>query len=297
MRVLIAGGRGFLGTALKRTLISRGHTVKVLTRSKGHDEDSVMWDGKQAGTWTEVLQQTDAVVNACGYGLEHWPWTASRRRQFLDSRVVPGLVLARAIHDAQPRPRVLIQFSGINRYGLSGESIADEATPAAADFLAQLTIPWENSTSSVEDLGVRRIIARNAIVLDRQSGLFPLMSLPARLFVGGRLGGGGQIVPWIHVADHVRVLVFLLESEGAAGAYNLVAPRPSSNMEFMRAVCAALSRPYWLHIPSVLMRLSLGDMADLVLQGRASAPRRLLEAGFDFTFSEIDSAARDLLTA
>ena len=177
-------------------------------------------------------------VNACGLGLEHWPWTASRKRQFLVSRVLPGMALAEAIAEAKPRPRILIQYSGINRYGLMGDTIADETTSAGVDFLAQLTIPWEDSTRAVEALGLRRVIARNAVVLDRSEGLFPLMCLPARLFVGGRFGSGRQAVPWIHVADQVRAILFFLEHEEAVGAFNLVAPGPISNFEFMRAVTA-----------------------------------------------------------
>jgi uncharacterized protein len=297
MRVLIAGGRGFLGTALMRGLRSRGHSVKVLTRSKRHTEDSISWDGKSVGSWVGILEQTDAVVNACGYGLEHWPWTPSRRIRFLESRVVPGRVLANAISKARSKPMILVQFSGVNRYGLGGDGIADEDTPPADDFLAKLTIPWEESTRGVEDFGVRRVVVRNAVVLDRSHGLFPLMCLPARLFMGGRLGSGRQVVPWIHIEDHVRALLFLLESEQATGAYNLVAPNPSDNGELMKAVCASLRRPYWLHIPSAPIRLVLGGMADLVLRGRSSIPRRLLEAGFGFEFPTIQSAVHDLLAS
>ncbi len=142
---------------------------------------------------------------------------------------------------------------------------------------------------------MRRVIVRNAIVLDRRKGLFPLMCLPARIFLGGRLGDGRNAVPWIHVSDHVRALSFMLEHQDAAGAYNLVAPGASSNAQFMGAICAALGRPYWLHAPAALMRMVLGEMADLVLKGRASAPRRLVKAGFEFEFPEIQSAMLNLL--
>jgi hypothetical protein len=295
MRVLIAGGSGFLGAILRRTLLSNGHQVKVLTRSAGNDAGAVRWDGRRAGAWTQELEQTDAVVNACGLGLNHWPWTPSRKRQFLESRVRPGRALADAITAAKSRPGALIQFSGINRYGLSGDPMADETTPPASDFLAQLTIPWEDSTRTVEDVGVRRVVVRNAIVLDSRHGLYPLMCLPARLFCGGRLGTGMQLVPWIHVADYVRALLFLLESEDAVGAYNLVAPVASNNAEFMESLCAGLRRPYWLHVPGEMMRIGLGEMADLILRGRASTPMRLMKAGFQFQFPDIRSAANDLL--
>ncbi len=252
MRVLIAGGRGFLGTALRRALLARGHRVTVLTRSRTIAEYAVHWDGRSDGPWTDILSQNDAVVNACGLGLEHWPWTPARKRQFVDLRVAPGKALAQAMVRSDPRPRTFIQFSGINRYGLNGDTVADETTPVADDFLARLTAAWEDATLPVEDLGVRRVVVRNAIVLDRREGLFPLMCLPARLFLGGRLGDGHNAVPWIHLSDHVRALTFLLEHQSAAGAFNLVAPGRSSSAEFMRAICDTLRRPYWLHAPAAV---------------------------------------------
>jgi uncharacterized protein (TIGR01777 family) len=170
-----------------------------------------------------------------------------------------------------------------------------EETLPGTDFLAQLTVEWEASTRPVEDLGVRRVIVRNAIVLDARRGLYPLMCLPARLYCGGRLGEGDQIVPWIHIADYVRAVIFLMERDAAAGAYNLVAPKPTSNSDFMRTACQELRRPYWLHAPAVALRLALGEMADLVLRGRPSKPQSLLQAGFEFEFPEIRSAAHDLL--
>jgi uncharacterized protein (TIGR01777 family) len=297
MRVLIAGGSGFLGSALRRLLLTKGHSVTVLTRAVGNGRDSIHWDGKRAGSWTRIVSEMDSVVNACGFGLEHWPWLNSRKRHFAESRTIPGRALADAIAAASPRPRMLIQFSGINRYGLDGDSVADETTPAADDFLAQLTISWEDSTRSVEELGVRRVIARNAVVLDRWNGIFPIMCLPARLRLGGCIGNGQNVIPWIHIADYVRALLFLLEHEEAAGAYNLVAPVPSKNADFMRAVCDALRCPYWLHVPARPIRVVLGEMANLVLKGRASSPQRLLEAGFSFDFPEIHAAAHDLLAA
>jgi hypothetical protein len=195
----------------------------------------------------------------------------------------------------QSRPRAYVQFSGINRYGLRGEGLASETEPAADDFLAQLTVRWEAASEGIEKLGVRRVIVRNAIVLDARRGLFPLMSLPARLWAGGRLGRGEQIVPWIHLTDHVRAIRLLLEDEGAAGAYNLVAPEPTSNAEFMEAACRALGRPYWLHVPAPVLKLSLGEMSMIVLEGRASEPRRLRELGFRFRFPRIAEAMADLL--
>jgi uncharacterized protein (TIGR01777 family) len=166
--------------------------------------------------------------------------------------------------------------------------------PAAQDFLAQLTVKWEAATQPVEELGVRRVIARSAVVLARKGGLFPLMALPVRLFFGGKLGSGTQAVPWIHLADEVRAMKFLLENETSRGAYNLIAPTPTSNTEFMRAIARALHRPYWFHVREFLLKLPLGEMSALITEGRYSRPRRLLEEGYKFNFPGIDDALENI---
>ena len=294
MRVLIAGGTGFLGSALVRSLESSGHEVSVLTRRPPRSPKEIRWDGRSAGTWTASLRETDAVVNVTGYGLEHWPWTAARKQLFLDSRILPGLAFAQAIEGSSRRPRTFIQISGINRYGLRGEGLADESSPAADDFLAQLTVKWEGATQPVERLGVRWVAARSAVVLDAHAGLFPLIVLPVRLLAGGPLGHGQQAVPWIHIADEVRALQFLLEKDAASGAFNLIAPQATSNAEFMQAAARALGRPYWLRTPGFLLRVVLGEMSNLVLEGRYSMPRRLGELGFSFGFPTLEMAFNDL---
>src|ERR1700690_72796 len=192
----------------------------------------------------------DAVVNMTGYGLEHWPWTKSQKKHFHDSRVLPGHALVSAIKVSSHRPGTFLQISGINYYGAHGDTIANEWTSPASDYLAQLTVQWEAATQPVEELGVRYVVARSAVVLDANGGLFPLMALPVRLFVGGRLGSGDQAVPWIHIADQVGALRFLLENEQGRGVFNLISPTPTSNEEFMRAIASALHRPHWFPTPA-----------------------------------------------
>jgi hypothetical protein len=295
MRVLIAGGSGFLGTALRTSLVEDHHDVFILTRRASRHPSEIQWDGKTTSGWGQLINDMDAVVNLTGFGLEHWPWTRKQKQKFIDSRVLPGLALASAIKSASRRPRVFLQTSGINRYGLRGESVADESTPPVGDFLAQLTVKWEDATKSVEELGVRRVIARNAVVLARNDGLFPLMALAPGLFFGGKLGDGKQAMPWIHVADHTKALRFLLENENAHGPFNLISPEPASNAEFMRAVTKALHRPYWFHVPGFLLRLALGEMSVLLTEGRYSQPKRLIESGFRFHFGKLEDALDDLL--
>lgn len=295
MKVLIAGGSGFLGTALKNSLAKDGHEVLVLTRQTPRNPSEIRWDGTTTEGWGHLVNDMDAIVNLTGFGLEHWPWTGKQKQRFLDSRVLPGRALASAIQKASRRPRLFLQTSGVNRYGLRGEGIADESTPPAQDFLAQLTVPWEGATKSVEELGVRRVIVRNAVVLARRGGLFPLMTLAPRLFFGGTFGNGRQAVPWIHLVDHTNALRFLLAHENAQGPFNLIAPEPTSSARFMRAITKALHRPYWFHVPKFLLRLTLGEMSVLLTEGRYSQPKRLIELGFRFQFGKLEDAMEDLL--
>ena len=295
MKVLIAGGSGFLGTSLRKSLANDAHEVLILTRRAANQANQIQWDGKTTAGWGQIVNDMDAVVNLTGYGLEHWPWTKRQKQKFVDSRVSPGRALVSAIQNAERRPRLFLQTSGVNRYGLRGDGIADESTAPADDFLAQLTIPWEDATKPVEKLGVRRVIIRNAVVLARTGGLFPLMTLAPRLFFGGTFGDGRQAMPWIHSTDHTNAMRFLLANENAHGPYNLISPQPTSNAEFMQAVARALHRPYWFHVPKFLLRFALGEMSVLLTEGRYSQPKRLIELGFQFQFGQLQNAMEDLL--
>lgn len=294
MKILIAGGSGFLGTALRNFLTHNSHEVFILTRGPSRGRTEIHWDGKTADGWGHLVNEMDAVVNLTGYGLDHWPWTRRQKRKFEDSRVLPGRALVSAIQRAERRPKVFLQTSGINRYGLRGKGIADESTPAADDFLSQLTVKWEDATQPVEALGVRRVITRSAVVLAGRGGLLSLMALPARLFFGGKLGDGSQAMPWIHLADQVRAMKFLLENEDARGPFNLIAPTPTSHTEFMRTLAKTMHRPFWFHMPKLLLKLVLGEMNVLITEGRYSTPKRLLEQGYEFQFPNIEQALDDI---
>ena len=294
MNVLIAGGSGFIGTALARSLEQDGHKVFILTRKNPEPPSQIHWDGRTTHGWGDRVNEMDAVVNLTGYGLDHWPWTRKQKQKFIDSRVIPGRALSAAVREASHRPRVFLQTSGINRYGLRNDTIADESTPPADDFPAQITIPWEDSTKSVEELGVRRVITRNAVVLARKGGLFPLMALPTRLFFGGNFGDGTQATPWIHIDDQINAINFLLQDENAHGPYNLIAPTPTSNADFMRIVARELHRPYWFHVPAFLLRVPLGEMSVMLTEGSYSQPKRLLELGYKFQFSTLQEAVKDI---
>jgi len=155
-------------------------------------------------------------------------------------------------------------------------------------------VAWEFSSQPVEEMGVRRVVVRNAVLISRENIITKIMELPVGLFVGGRLGDGKQYLPWIHPVDYVSAIRFLIDHEGARGNFNLVSPQAATNAQFMRALATAMHRPYWFHVPAFPMRLVLGEMAVTVLEGRQIVPKRLQEAGFEFKYSELAFALRDL---
>lgn len=300
MRVLIAGGTGMIGTTLTKSLLASGHSVVVLTRNPGtarlpEGASAIQWDARTSAGLVEAVSQADAVVNLVGERLSKWPWTKAQKARFWSSRVDAGLALTEALRAASPRPKVLIQASGVNYYGLHGPETVTESDPAGNDFLAQLCIAWEASTQPVEALGVRRAIIRTAVVLSAREGILPLMLLPVRLFAGGPLAGGKFGMPWIHLDDETAAIRFLLENDKASGAFNLTSPFPTSSGDFLRAAAQALHRPYWLPVPGFALRLLLGEMAVLVVEGQFLRPQRLEDAGFRFRYGMLGEALKALL--
>ncbi|MGD8404542.1 MAG: TIGR01777 family oxidoreductase [Anaerolineales bacterium] len=297
MKVLIAGGSGFMGKHLIESLIADSHQVWVLSRNPNQTINGVQvvgWDGKTTDDWGHLVEEMEAVVNLSGLSLYNWPWTKSKKQQFLDSRVEPGRALATAIKNASHRPDVFIQISGINYYGLRGEGVADESAPPGDDYLSQLTVAWEESTRSVEEVGVRHVVCRTAVVLARDAILLWLMALPVRLFIGGPIGRGDQALPWIHIDDQIGAIRFLMENPNAKGPFNLIAPQTTTNAEFMHTLAKVLRRPYWFHTPEFLMRLALGEMSLLVTEGHFSSPEHLFEIGYNMRYTDLAEALRDI---
>jgi uncharacterized protein (TIGR01777 family) len=299
MNVLISGGTGFIGSALTRSLLADGHKVWVLTRNPVRARlpqgvQPVRWDGRTSQGWIGVFSQMDAVVNLAGETIGRWPWSDRRKKLIRDSRVDAGKAIADAFQKVDKRPGVLIQASGVGYYGPCGAETIAEDSPAGNDFMASVASNWEASTRIVDSLGVRRVTIRTALVLNAQQGVLPLMALPARLWLGGQLGSGKQGVSWIHLDDEVRAIRYLLENEKARGAYNLSAPNPLSNADFMHAMAHALSRPFWLPVPAFALKMALGEMSTLLLDGQFVIPQRLVNLGFVFQYQTAQEAFQDL---
>lgn len=301
MKVLVAGGTGLIGSALVAELARDHDEVVVLTRQTPASvrlpagARAVRWDGRTAAGWGELVEGATAIVNLAGENVGAGRWTAGRKKKLRASRLDSGAAIVAAIEGAAEPPAVLIQSSGISIYGARAEEPVDEGASAGDDFLARLAVEWEASTAAVERRGVRRAILRSAVVLARRGGALPRLLLPLRLFAGGPLGDGRQGFPWIHLADEVRAIRFLIERRDLAGPFNLVAPQPLAQRDFCRAAARALGRPCWLPAPAFALRLALGEMAEMVLTGQRAVPRRLTEAGFAFRYPAADAALADLL--
>jgi uncharacterized protein (TIGR01777 family) len=292
MNILIAGGTGMLGLPFTRSLLTEGHQVTILSRDPRAARIPVgaqvaAWDGRSANGWVSFLERADVLVNLAGENIGAGRWTAERKQRILSSRVQAGQAVVDALRQAKERPDLLLQASAIGFYGPSDASELDEFSPAGSDYLANICLQWEAATFPAEELGVRRVLLRTGIVLNQKGGALGKLLLPFRCFVGGPMGSGRQWWPWIHLHDQLAAMRFLITAPGASGAYNLCAPNPMPFNQFGRVLASVLHRPYWLPIPGFALRLLLGEMSTLVLDGQRALPRRLQEAGFIFQYPEL----------
>jgi hypothetical protein len=249
-----------------------------------------------ADGWGALAEGPDtALVHLAGESLAEGRWTDERKRRIRDSRVRSSAAVALAIRQATVKPRVLLQGSAVGFYGDCGDEEVTEEHPPGAGFLSRIALEWEAATAEVEALSVRRVLLRTGVVLAREGGALPKMALPFRLLVGGPLGDGRQWFPWIHLADQVGAMRFLLENDATQGPFNLTAPHPVRNRDLGRALGKVLHRPSLLPAPRFALHLALGEMAAMLLEGQRAVPRALLAAGYAFRFPELGPALHDLL--
>jgi uncharacterized protein (TIGR01777 family) len=313
MRIVIAGGSGFLGTALTTRLLADGHDVVVLTRgghgaigppgTRSNGPHSVrsntpapkfaVWqpDGS-AGSLAREIDGADAIVNLAGAAIEDKRWTPARKKLLEESRVQSTRSLVAAVGAASRRPAVFIQGSAIGYYGAhEAGPVFDETSLPGDDFLARLSLAWERAAAPVHDLGCRLVIVRTGIVLAKHDGALAKMSMPFKLFAGGPVGSGRQYLSWIHLDDWVAVIVWALTNPAVMGPINATAPEPVPNRQFASALGRAMHRPSWAPVPGFVLRTIFGEMADIMLmRGQRVIPTRAGELGFTFKFERLDDA-------
>lgn len=299
MRAIIAGGTGFIGQALVAELKANGWDIVVLSRAPGKVAEvfgsGVIGMRSDNGDWPDMLGPECVIVNLAGENIASGRWNAKKKQRILQSRLEAGDGIIRSIRLAEGVPAAVIQASAVGYYGPSGDQPADEETPSGSGFLADVCRQWEGSSAALDEMGIRRCVIRTGMVLGNGGALERMLPL-FRLFMGGPPGTGLQGVSWIHLADQVAAIRFLMENESARGAFNMTAPNPVAFRTFARILGETLHRPSRLKTPAFFLRMLFGQMADeVLLSGQFVLPRRLLEAGYRFKFPELEGALEDLL--
>ena len=294
MNFLITGGTGFLGSQLTNYLIKKGHHVYILTRSPEvhNDSDSVIYIPYDVDT--KKLPQIYGVVNLAGESLFGY-WSEEKKKKILFSRMTATSQVLELMKKLQNKPEVFISGSAVGYYGSSDEIIFTEKTvDSGDDFLSSVVVDWEKAASEAEELGIRTVYARFGIVLGKQGGSLPLMTLPVKLFVGGKIGDGDQWISWVHIEDAVRLLDFSLFNKDISGPVNITSPNPKRNKDFYKTLARVYKRPYWFPMPNFLMNLAMGEMSQLITKGQYVAPQKAIELGFEFKFAKHGEALEDI---
>jgi uncharacterized protein (TIGR01777 family) len=256
----------------------------------------IQWDGKTIGEWTKAIDGASAVINLSGKTIS-CKWTPRNRQLITDSRIESTTVIGHAIDLAQSPPPVWINASAIGFYGSQNEPELDESSPKGQGFLADLCENWEQALHTSSTPQTRKIALRMGVILGRDGGAFPVLARLCRLFMGGHVGSGTQMVSWIHIDDLIRLMLWLIDGR-LDGAINATAPRPVSNAELMATLAHMMNRPSWPPVPAFAVKLAGalgGPPPSLTLDGQNVIPWRAMEAGFPFLYGDIHQAIRDLL--
>jgi len=301
MRILVTGASGFLGSRVCDAMLARGDEVVGLSRhperARGANP-TVSWHA-----WNATVERppessidgVDAVVNLIGEPIDQ-RWTDDAKQRIRDSRERATKNLVDALSAADPRPRALVSQSAVGYYGDRGDAMVDESTPHGTAFDSGVCAAWEAAARSAEDIGMRVAVVRTGLVLDPEDGLLKQLLPPFRLGLGGPIAGGHQYMPWIHVDDWLRLVLWILDGEVRSGAYNGTAPNPATNAELSKALGRVLGRPAVVPVPKLAMKARFGsELGEVLAGGQRAVPRRALDGGFEFAHPELEPALRDLL--
>ena len=297
MRVLITGGSGLIGSALRQSFEADGFSVVTLVRRAPQNENERQWDPATGSLDPSDVEGFDAVVHLAGAGIGDRRWSEERKHEILDSRVAGTRLLADRLAMATEKPEVFISASAIGYYGSRAEPVTEQDGPAEpADFLSSVCVAWEAAAEAAESAGIRTVFIRTGIVLAKGGGALQKLLLPFRLGVGGRLGSGRDWWSWISIDDQIRAIRHLIDSE-VSGPVNLTAPQPATNAELTKALGKVLRRPTLLPVPRIALELILGKelAAALLFTSAQVLPRKLEESGFDFLHRDISTALQSVL--
>ena len=281
MRVAITGASGFIGKRLSAALRARGDEVTGISLREGPPSP-------------DALAGSDAVVHLAGEPVAQ-RWTKDARERIRSSRVEGTRGLVEAIGAADPRPRALVSASAVGYYGSRGDERLDEGSAPGTGFLAEACVAWEREAAAAAEHGIRVVMVRTGVVLDKAGGALEKMLPPFKLGIGGPVAGGRQYLPWIHIDDLVGIYVAAVDDEAWTGPVNAAAPEPVTNAALSKALGRALHRPAFAPVPAFAIRALYGDMAEIVTEGQRAIPKRALELGYSFAHPDLDEALTDAL--
>lgn len=300
-KVLITGGTGLVGTALTELLVEKGYSVTILTRDKNltskHPNITYSyWDINKGIIDKEELLSANYMVHLAGAGIADKPWSEKRKKEILDSRVKPIKLIYNILKNNPNQLKAFISASGVGYYGaITTNTIFDETAPAANDFLGKTCLQWELAVDELNDLSIRTVKLRTGIVLAKNGGALPKMMQPFKFSLGAALGSGKQIMPWIHIDDLAQLYVAAIENDSFNGAFNAIAGNVS-NKDFSKMLSKAMNKPFWLpNVPGFMLKLFLGEMTVILLEGSAASNQKLLQTGFKLHFTDLEVALKELV--
>lgn len=301
-RIVITGATGLIGKKLVKVLLTRGDKVIVFSRNKDKAksiipgaEDYIEWDYNKPEQWQANLENIDAVIHLAGINLFSKRWDDDFKNAVLESRKVSTKNLAEAINKCNKKPKVFISASGIGYYGDCGDHLLREESPAGNDFLADVCKIWENEARKVEKSGVRSVQIRTGLVLSTEDGALKQMLPPFKFFIGGPLGNGKQWTSWLHIDDIVGIYMHALDNNKLSQAVNAASPNPVRMKEFANILGNVLHRPSLFPVPKFLLKIVVGEAAEVVVASQKVSVEKLLNSGFKFKFENLNLALTDLL--
>ncbi|UOE56493.1 TIGR01777 family oxidoreductase [Cytobacillus oceanisediminis] len=299
MRIAIAGGTGFVGNALVKKLLEIKHEIFILTRNisdKQHSKNLnyVQWLNDDDSP-EDVLEGIDVFINLAGESINSGRWTEERKKRILNSRITATKEVLRIIGRLEEKPYTLINASAVGYYGTSQiETFTEASRKSGTDFLAETVRRWEEEAAKAEEFEVRTVFCRFGIILEKNDGALPRMAFPYKLFAGGTVGTGSQWVSWIHLDDAVNGILFCIDQEQLQGPVNFTSPHPVTMKEFGQILGEVLNRPHWMPAPGFALKIALGEMSTLVLEGQKVLPEKLQSFGFDFLYPDLKAALGDI---